>query len=123
MEKKHLTKQLDRIKNRLFKSLTIYEEDNQIKTTKRKTPPKVDSNDVPHPLSFSEYIEDLVSYIEGLILGLDNNRQEDIISILIILKINLLSLCYHRGEGEPYKDVKQKLFNGMKSVQDILDFY
>ncbi len=121
MDKKHLRKKLDRIKNRLFKCLVIYEEDNYIQSTKRKTPPKVNSDDVPHPLPYAEYVEDLASFIEGLILGLDEIRDENTISILVGIKINLLSITYHKGDKDAYKDVKQKLFNGMKTIQDLMD--
>lgn len=120
MKKIFLEKELNVIRNNIFKALNIYEEENGIEPkNKRAHKPVV----VYKPLTFEGYIDKINKNIEGLIGWLASSGDNlDIINGLSDIKVKLHSIQRIAGE-EYYPTLRQIMFKNLSIISELIELH
>jgi len=115
MELNYLKKEIKVLERSIFKSLNIYEEENEIPSHNGRASKKVE---VRHPLPFASYVDGVVKNIEGLISSLIFETDKDIIMGLSEVQHSLLSIQNIEGK-DYYLDLRKKIFKNLETINNL----
>lgn len=118
MKKLYLERELNVLRNNIFKALNIYEEENNIEPQNKRKHKQVS---VSKPLSFKNYIDRIAKNIEGLISWLANDDDNlEIIQKLTDIKVKLYSIQHIAGIGY-YPSLRQIIFKSLNIVSELIE--